>query len=185
MCTWYGRIGRCAAVLIMAVCSAAVTGCGTLPDGRGWGQDAIYPLNLGRIPEAAYHALVDPQTLAPLAGAAAVAPFDRKVSDWARDHTPIFGSHEAAEKVDTTVLPLLRWEWIGTALVTPSGDNPEDWIYAKLKGIGVEWGSEEATREHNRLPEEGDRSHPTQRRGHPEHALECRYGRLQLYNARQ
>ena len=44
-------------------------GCGTLQNGRGWGQDAIYPVELKRIPYAAYHALFDLQTLLPAAGA--------------------------------------------------------------------------------------------------------------------
>ncbi|MGD0662819.1 MAG: hypothetical protein ABSD38_32610 [Syntrophorhabdales bacterium] len=67
-------------LIAVAVIFCAVTRCGTLPNGRTWGQDAIYPVDLGGIPHAAYDALVNMQTWLPLAGAVTVAPFDRKVS---------------------------------------------------------------------------------------------------------
>ena len=129
-----------AGVLIVFVVGA----CGTLPNGRGWGQDAIYPFDAGRIGRAAYAAATDPQTWIPLAAGAAINPFDHRVSDWARAHTPLFGSQSNAEHVDTTVLHPLQYEWIATALATPSGDNPEDWIYAKAKGMAVEWSTQVA-----------------------------------------
>jgi membrane-associated phospholipid phosphatase len=138
----YGRLSRFFAVIVILI---AAESCGTLSNGRTWGQDAIYPLDLGSIPRAAYHALVDVQTLLPLAGAVAVAPFDRKVSDWATAHTPIYGSHNAAANADTTLQVPLEAEWILTALATPSGDDPKEWLYAKVKGIGVEWLSQRAT----------------------------------------
>lgn len=120
-------------------------GCGTLPNGRPWGQDAIYPFDPGEIPQAAWRAAADLQTWIPLAGAAAVAPFDHRVSGWARSHTPLYGSHNAATDADTTLIAPLQYEWVATALATPSGDTPSDWIYAKAKGMAVEWGSDIAT----------------------------------------
>ena len=132
-------------LLLAVVILWSLSGCGTLPNGRGWGQDAIYPFNPGRIPQAARDAATDLQTWIPLAGAAAIAPFDHRVSDWARSHTPLYGSHNAASNADTTLLAPLQYEWIATALATPSGDNPTDWIYAKAKGMAVEWGSDIGT----------------------------------------
>jgi len=126
----------------VTVIFCAVTSCGTLPNGRGWGQDAIYPFDLGRIGRAAYDAAVDLQTLIPLAAGAAVAPFDHRVSDWATAHTPIYGSQSTAASVDTAVLTPLQYEWIATALATPSGDSPGEWIYDKAKGMAVEWSSQ-------------------------------------------
>jgi membrane-associated phospholipid phosphatase len=116
------------------------TGCGTLKHGRGWGQDAIYPIDFKRIPRAAYNAFFDVQTLIPAAGALVfvVDDFDERVSDWASHHTPIFGSREDAKDTGASLRTVLLAETIATALATPSGDSPKKWTYAKLKGVGVE-----------------------------------------------
>ncbi len=126
-------------LILGAITLFVLEACGTLPNGRGWGQDAIYPFDLDRIGRAAYSSAIDPQTWIPLAAGAAVNPFDHRISDWARVHTPIFGSQGNAESVDTTLLPPLEYEWIATGLATPSGDSAGEWIYDKAKGMAVEW----------------------------------------------
>ena len=124
-----------------------MAGCGTLQNGRGWGQDAIYPVDLKKIPRAAIKALIDPQTLIPLAGAAVftVNGYDRKVSNWARRSTPIFGSNKAAENAYSPLRTSLRYEMYVTLLATPSGEDLKDIVSSKLKGWAVEWVAEEAT----------------------------------------
>jgi membrane-associated phospholipid phosphatase len=125
----------------------AVTGCGTLSNGRGWGQDAIYPVDLKKIPRAALNALVDPQTFVPAAGALVfgLSKWDKKVSHWATEHTPIFGSVQNA-KDDAVYLEIpLYAEAFISALATPSGDDSKDWVYSKLKGIAVEGAAEFVT----------------------------------------
>ena len=122
----------------------AVTGCGTLSNGRGWGQDAIYPVDLKKIPRAALNALLDPQTFVPAAGALAfgLSKWDKKVSHWATEHTPIFGSTKNAEN-DALYLEIpLYTEVFITALATPSGSDSKDWVYSKLKGMAVEGAAE-------------------------------------------
>ena len=118
----------------------AVAGCGTLSNGRGWGQDAIYPVDFKKIPRAALNALVDPQTFVPAAGALVfgLSKWDKKVSHWATEHTPIFGSVQNA-KNDAVYFEIpLYTEVFITAIATPSGDDSKDWVYSKLKGIAVE-----------------------------------------------
>ena len=125
----------------------AVAGCGTLSNGRGWGQDAIYPVDLKKIPRAALNALLDPQTFVPAAGALVfgLSKWDRKVSYWATEHTPIFGSIQNAQN-DRIYLEIpLYTEVFVTALATPSGDDSKDWVYLKLKGIAVEGAAELVT----------------------------------------
>jgi hypothetical protein len=61
-------------LLAVAFIVFTVTGCGTLKNGRGWAQDAVYPVELKRIPRAAFNALVDPETLIPVAGAISKEP---------------------------------------------------------------------------------------------------------------
>jgi len=131
---------RFMALLAVTSISLSVTGCGTLSNGRGWGQDAIYPVELKRIPRAAFHALVDPETLIPVAGALvlAVNGYDRKVSNWATKRHPIFGSEQNAIKASDYLSIPLPVEAVVTALATPSGDDAKDWASSKLKGIAVE-----------------------------------------------
>jgi membrane-associated phospholipid phosphatase len=124
-----------------------LTGCGTLSNGRGWGQDAIYPVDLKKIPGAALNALLDPQTSVPAAGALVfgLSKWDKKVSHWATEHTPIFGSVQNAQNDRIYLeIPLYAEAFI-TALATPSGDDSKDWVYSKLKGVAVEGAAELVT----------------------------------------
>jgi hypothetical protein len=71
--------------------------------------------------------------------------FDRKVSDWATSHHPIFGSENTASQASDYLLDALEVETFVTALATPSGDEPKDWAYSKVKGVSVELGAELVT----------------------------------------
>jgi len=142
----YRGLKRHSGIVLLATLFIAVslTGCGTLSNGRGWGQDAIYPVDLKRIPRAALNALVDPMTFVPAAGALVfgLSEWDKKVSHWATSHTPIFGSVQNA-KNDAVYLEIpLYTEVFVTALATPSGDDSKDWVFSKLKGIAVEGAAE-------------------------------------------
>jgi membrane-associated phospholipid phosphatase len=130
--------------ILWVVC---LTGCGTLSNGRGWGQDAIFPVDLKRIPRAALNALVDPMTFVPATGALVfgLSKWDKKASKWAIEHTPIFGSVQNA-KNDAIYLEIpLYTEVFVTALATPSGDDSKEWVTSKLKGLAVEGAAEVAT----------------------------------------
>jgi hypothetical protein len=67
----YRRLNRfnLMALITVALIDFAMTGGGTLQNGRGGSQDAISPVELKRIPYAAYRAFFDLQTLLPAAGA--------------------------------------------------------------------------------------------------------------------
>lgn len=134
-------------LLLLAIILLNITGCGTLQNGRGWGQDAIHSVELKRISNAAYHAFFDLQTLLPAAGALAFSMnhYDNRVSEWAATHHPIFGSDNTPRNVSNDLVCALGVETLLTALATPSGKNPEEWIYNKTKGVGVELGAELAT----------------------------------------
>ena len=114
------------------------------PQGRrGWGDDAIWPVDGHRIVKAARDALLDPQTWIPAAGALvfAIDDWDQKVSDWAADHTPVFGSQDNARRASDDLLWVLTVEVPVTALATPSGDDAGQWALAKAKGLAVEYGA--------------------------------------------
>jgi membrane-associated phospholipid phosphatase len=134
-------------LLAVAFIVFTTTGCGTLQNGRGWGQDAIYPVELKRISHAAYHAFFDLQTLLPAAGALVFTldDYDHRVSKWATIHHPIFGSGNSARQAGNNLDFGLEAETLLTALATPSGKDPKDWTSNKTKGVGVELGAELAT----------------------------------------
>jgi membrane-associated phospholipid phosphatase len=134
-------------LLAVTIIFFVVTGCGTLRNGRGWGEEAIWPVELKRIPDAASHSFFDLQTLIPAAGALVftVDHFDRKVSDWATRRTPIFGSKNSASQASDYLLGALEAETFVTALGTPSGNEPKDWVYSKVKGVSVELRAELVT----------------------------------------
>ena len=132
-----GRRWRVLSILLSAV---ILGGCGTLPDGRGWGQDAFYPIDLDRISRAAHDAFFNVNTLAPLAGALVfgVDDLDERVSDWAVKHTPIFGSATDARDASDDLKAALEVEAIITAIATPSGDTFDEWVVSKARGGAVE-----------------------------------------------
>jgi membrane-associated phospholipid phosphatase len=127
-------------IFLIFILSLSVAGCGTLPNGRGWGQDALSSSSLARIPRAAYNALFDLHTLLPAVGAVvcAAGDFDDDVADWATRHTPVFGSVEDAQKASDWLRATLQVEAAVTALATPSGNASRQWAYWKAKGLGVE-----------------------------------------------
>jgi hypothetical protein len=136
---------RIAPVLLPVVVSILLfnAGCGTLENGRGWGQDALCPIDGKRIARAARDAFFSPQTLVPLAGALAlqIDGFDQEIADWAADHTPVFGSQNHAGAVSDYLRDALILEALAMPLAIPSGDTLEEWAPAKLKGYAVELGA--------------------------------------------
>jgi len=115
-------------------------GCGTLPNGRGWGQDAFFPIDTDRISRSAHDAFFNSNTLVPLVSALvfSIENFDERVSDWAVKHNPVFGSKDNARDASDYLRATLRVEAVVTAFATPSGDVPEQWMVSKAKGLGVE-----------------------------------------------
>jgi len=81
-----------------------------------------------------------PNTLVPLISALAfgIDDFDEKVSDWAVKYNPVFGSEDNARDASDYLRAVLQAEAAITALTTPSGDVPEQWMVSKAKGFGVE-----------------------------------------------
>jgi hypothetical protein len=124
----------------LALALSLTAGCETLANGRGWGQDAIIPIDGKRILHAAHDALLSPATLVPLAGALVfqIDGLDHRVSDWARERTPIFGSEAGAQNASDYLRNALLLESVLVPLMTPSGDTPGQWLPAKAKGYAVE-----------------------------------------------
>jgi membrane-associated phospholipid phosphatase len=137
---WAGVLLRHTSTLIVVVSLSVTTGCGTLGSGRRWGQDAFSRLNSKTVTHAAQDAFFDLQTLLPAAGAIifATSDLDQEVSDWATDHTPLFGSQETAQEASDYLRGALWAEAFTTLVATPSGSEAGPWLDAKAKGLAVE-----------------------------------------------
>lgn len=129
---------KCLAASIVAL---IFTGCGTLADGRRWGEVTLWP-STEHVKQCAVRAACEPTTWVPAAGAVVFAfgDLDEEVVEWAVDERPIFGSAENAQDINEAFVRALNYANYGTALVTPSGDRPVGWTIAKAQGIGIEWG---------------------------------------------
>jgi len=138
---------RCVAASLLTVTLVLLfgAGCGTLPDDRGWGQDALWPVDPERVALAARDALLNPATVVLLGGALAftIDDFDERVADWAVEDNPIFGSEHGADDTSTYLRNALEIEAFVTPLATPSGDTVKQWLSAKLRGYAVEVGTAE------------------------------------------
>jgi hypothetical protein len=117
-----------------------VCGCGTLPDGRVWGEEATWRPGSARLKSAAVAAATDPWVWAPLAGAALfqIDDWDRRVSDWAREHTPFFGSEADADEWSDDLRDAAVLAHWATMVATPGGVEPRRWFRAKVRGTLVD-----------------------------------------------
>ena len=116
-----------------------LAGCGTLPNGRRWGQDATLFPGWQRVGMAARNAAFSPETWAPAAAALVlqIDDWDEEISEWAVDNTPIFGSPDDAEDASDYLRDATGVTYFITALATPSGEDPKSWSVAKLKGLSA------------------------------------------------
>jgi membrane-associated phospholipid phosphatase len=126
--------------LALIVFSVSVScGCGTLPHGKGWGANATMSPGWDKVGKAAYNSMVSPFTWLPVAGAAIlqIDNWDHKISNWATDKTPVFGSQQNADNWSNYLLYTSGALYGTTALLTPSGEQAGDWLTDKMKGFIV------------------------------------------------
>lgn len=112
-------------------------GCGSVP-GRGlWGEHATVWPGWRQIGNAAVAAAADPKTWMPAAGAAvfSIGDLDERVSDWAVEHTPVFGGDAA--RAGDNLRDATSVAYAATALAAPSGHAAAEWTGNKAKGFAV------------------------------------------------
>lgn len=126
--------------LLLALATAS-SGCSTLPNGRLWGGDATLTPGWERVRESAINAGRDPWVWVPLIGSAVVQvdDWDHRVSDWARENTPVFGSTQSAEDWSDHLRDASVLAHYATVAATPGGENPSEWLMSKVRGtlVGV------------------------------------------------
>jgi membrane-associated phospholipid phosphatase len=111
-----------------------------MKSGRRWGEDATLRPGLDRISHSALHAAIHPATWLPALGAAifAIDDFDRKVSDWAGEEKPVFGSQSSARDASNILLGAMGGITAATIVATPSGKEAKPWLESKGKGLLIE-----------------------------------------------
>lgn len=126
---------------------AWLCGCATLPDGGRWGEHAGFAVGRERTGQAATLAAKDLWAWAPLAGAAVmqIDNWDRPLSEWAVDHTPVYDSVQTADDWSNDLEGTAGLLYIGSVFAAPSGDYGSAWWDAKLHGALVGVGAMSAT----------------------------------------
>jgi len=116
-----------------------VVSCGTLSNGRRWGQDATLFPGWERIKKSAVDVALEPETWAPAICAAVIQidNTDERISEWASKHTPVFGSIERANDASDLMVDATGIAYLATTLATPGGDDAKEWSVSKSKGIAV------------------------------------------------
>src|SRR5689334_7439467 len=126
----YNRAALAAALLLL------LNGCAT-EHPRDWGGNVTWAPSRARLADAALEAAKSPRVWLPLAGAAVfqIDGWDRKVSNSARDHTPIFGSQRAAEDWSNRLRTTSSVAYFATVLATPDPNEPGPWLRDKAQGL--------------------------------------------------
>lgn len=124
---------------VMILLLSLIFGCGTLRNGKGWGENATISPGWDKVTKAAYNSMVSPFTWGPVAGAAIlqINNWDKIVSRWATDKTPIFGSQGNANSWSNYLLYTSGAVYAATALIAPSRDQAGEWLPDKMKGFVV------------------------------------------------
>lgn len=126
---------------------AGLSGCSTLPDGSRWGEHASFNAGWDRVGDAALHAAEDPWVWAPLAGAAVmqIDNWDERVSSWAYDNNPVFGSRKGAQNWSDGLEAAAGVAYVTSVFATPGGESGSGYWSAKLRGGMVGLGAIAAT----------------------------------------
>jgi predicted small secreted protein len=151
-------------LVVFSACACLLSACGTMPNGRGWGQDATLAPGWDRVGQAAWNAARSPATWGPAAGALAlqIDHADRHVVQWAARENPVFGSRENASRMSDHLLEASGALWAASMVAAPSGDTASDWSLAKAGGGGVQTGGGILMRETvGFLKQNTDRSRPS------------------------
>ncbi|MDQ7016130.1 MAG: phosphatase PAP2 family protein [Gammaproteobacteria bacterium] len=105
-----------------------------------WGSNAYHNLSPQRLLHSANKSLHQTQTWLPALGSLVfnLSDLDQQTSDWASRQNPIFGSQSNARRYSDDLRSVLLAETIATALLTPSGNTPSQWLANKSRGISAQ-----------------------------------------------
>ena len=146
------HIEKLVAVLLVVVASVSTTACSTLNmntmnNGKSWGQDATISPSGDQLSKAFYSAAKHPASWAPLIGAAllSIGDLDEELSDQLSEDTPVFGSNEDADDASDWLRDSLVASVAVSIIAMPSGEDHQDHLINKGKGLLTEFAALKAT----------------------------------------
>ncbi len=136
------RAARHLRTLAILTLMLALGGCATSGP-RPWGAEVTWAPSGERLRSAAIDSAKSPRVWLPLAGAAVfqIDGWDRKVSNHARDSTPIFGSQRAAEDWSNRLRTASSVAYFASVIATPDPDETGPWLRDKAQGLVVGLGA--------------------------------------------
>jgi membrane-associated phospholipid phosphatase len=124
------------AFFLLVVPLVLVVGCASAPVRSDAEKDSRFWPTGERWRQATVDALKDPVTWGPAAGAAVAAGgWDKKISNWAVENTPVFGSVDNAKQRSDDLRALSNFGMLGTAVAVPGRGHP--WL-SRIKRLLVE-----------------------------------------------
>lgn len=117
----------------LAACAALAGGCATVREGGETTRVSVPGWEAIR--DAVVESARQPAVWLPLAGAAVfqVDDWDRRTSNWARTHTPIFGSTASADQWSDRLRAVPSVAEVASILAVPASEAPGDWVLDKLE----------------------------------------------------
>jgi len=114
-------------------------GCASLPDGNPWGENATYRPGWERVRLSALDAARDPRVWIPAVGAAVlqIDDMDERISDWAVEHTPVFGSPQNADDWSEGLRTASILAYHASVLAMPAGKGFENRAKGYLVGMSA------------------------------------------------
>src|SRR5690606_4325532 len=130
---------RMSGPLLTLLAAFVFGGCASLPDEHRWGEDATFRPGWERVRHSALDAVRDPRVWVPAVGAGIlqIDDMDEEISDWAVDHTPVFGSPGNADDWSDGLRVASILAYHASVLATPSGVDLASWFENKAKGYLV------------------------------------------------
>lgn len=125
---------------LIAVVMIVSCGCtGTMSNGRRWGEDVTLTPGWKKVGESAWNALTSPEVWAPAVGALAlqIDNSDKRISDWALEHHPVFQNRDEAGAASGDLRSATKVVYGLSVLATPSGPPDSSWGVSKAKALGV------------------------------------------------
>src|SRR5690242_20139280 len=110
-------------------------GCASITRGVDADPSGIQVFRYSGIGEITRDTISDPAVWLPLAGAAVlqIGDWDRRVSNWARSSTPVFGSTQSAERWSDRLRAFPAVFEAGSVLLQPGGDDLGSWLTSKAQ----------------------------------------------------
>jgi hypothetical protein len=134
------KLCSCYLCLIILSILGLLSACGTLKNGQEWGQDVTVSPGWKKVGTSTLDAVASPLVWLPCVTALSLKyrDFDGRISHYASEHNPIFSSQDNTANASNVLLGVAIASYTASFLATPSGNDKQDWLTNKLKGLSVD-----------------------------------------------